>query len=323
MKYKISIFTLLFIVINFTACSNSTQTTQTKLPSWYLNSPSNTQVYLYGTGEADSLDEAKKNALSNMSQNLVVNVQSSINTKTTSSTSSYDKQTIRDIKLKASKINFTNYKVKKAVKSSNSFFVLLNVNRIELFNEKQKELNLLDTKIQTTIENLQNKPKLEQIYELEQVKPTINEAKNLAFVLYAINNTFEYQIYHTKYDKFINQIDILKSSIIIKIISNTNTIYKNHLKSLLNKNNYKTSTSNEDVLIKISNNIRHSKARGWQIAKVSTTLDIQSNSKSISTNIIETIGRSSSSKQNAISSSAKQFKNKIEKLGLNKILFNK
>jgi hypothetical protein len=289
-----------------------------------MNSPLNTSTTLYGTGEANSLNEAKTNALNNMSQQLVVSVQSSMNTITKSSSNSYSKELIRDIKLSAKKITFSNYKVQKVVQSGNSFFVLLSVNRIKLFNEKQKELNTLDIKIETSLTNMQNSTKIEQIYNLEQLKPTILEARNLAFTLYAINNQFDYQSYYSKYDKHLNNINLLKNSLVIKLVSNTkNTMYIEYLKELLNKNNYKTSTSNEDVLIKISNNIRYSIARAWQIAKVSTTLDVLANNKSISTNTISTIGRSTSSKQNALASSAKQFKKKINTIGINKILFNK
>lgn len=323
-KKLIILITITLIFLNIQGCSNSKKTIQTSLPKWYMNSPLNTSTTLYGTGEANSLNEAKTNALNNMSQQLVVSVQSSMNTITKSSSNSYSKELIRDIKLSAKKITFSNYKVQKVVQSGNSFFVLLSVNRIKLFNEKQKELNTLDIKIETSLTNMQNSTKIEQIYNLEQLKPTILEARNLAFTLYAINNQFDYQSYYSKYDKHLNNINLLKNSLVIKLVSNTkNTMYIEYLKELLNKNNYKTSTSNEDVLIKISNNIRYSIARAWQIAKVSTTLDVLANNKSISTNTISTIGRSTSSKQNALASSAKQFKKKINTIGINKILFNK
>jgi len=323
-KKLIILITITLIFLNIQGCSNSKKTIQTSLPKWYMNSPLNTSRTLYGTGEANSLNEAKTNALNNMSQQLVVSVQSSMNTITKSSSNSYSKELIRDIKLSAKKITFSNYKVQKVVQSGNSFFVLLSVNRIKLFNEKQKELNTLDIKIETSLTNMQNSTKIEQIYNLEQLKPTILEARNLAFTLYAINNQFDYQSYYSKYDKHLNNINLLKNSLVIKLVSNTkNTMYIEYLKELLNKNNYKTSTSNEDVLIKISNNIRYSIARAWQIAKVSTTLDVLANNKSISTNTISTIGRSTSSKQNALASSAKQFKKKINTIGINKILFNK
>jgi len=313
-----------FIVLSIQGCSNSNKTIQTSLPIWYLNSPTNTIQSLYGTGEADSLNEAKTNALNNMSEQLIVSIESSMNTITKSSSNSYSKELIRNINLSAKKITFSNYKVNKAIHSGNSFFVLVSTNRIELFNEKQKEFNLINKKIDTVISQSKKLSKLEKIYAIEQIKPNINEAKNLAFTLYAINNKFNYQSYFMKYDKYINNINSLKNNLIIKIISNTkNTMYIKHLKALLTNNNYKISSTNENVLIEISNNIRYSTARGWKIAKVSTTIEVLVNNKSIATNTISTIGRSTSNNQNAIVSSAAQFKKKISTIGLNKILFNK
>ena len=324
-KNKIASLLIICILVLFTACSSTKQNNiNNSLPSWYLNTPSNTTSTLYGTGEAYSLDEAKTNALSNMSQKLIVSVDSSINTTTQTSVNTYSKDIKKKINLKTKKLSFTNYKVSKAIQSGASFIVLLKVNRIELFKQKKKELDLLDTKIQSNINNLQNNSKLEKIYNLINLSPSINDAKELSFVLYSINNDFDYSKYYTKYDKYLNKINLLKSNLRIKITSNTNnTLYKQYLKELFTNNNYKVISTNEDILIKISNNIRYSKARGWQIVKASTTLNIISNNKTVSTKTISSIGRSSSTKQNALSSSAVVFKNKVQKIGLNRILFNK
>ena len=312
-----------FLLIVLTACSSSKQNTQTtKLPSWYLNTPNNTIEKLYGTGEAFSLDEAKTNALSNMSQNLIVSVNSTINTKTKIDNNNYNKEITRDIKLQSKKISFTNYKVEKAIQSGVNYFVLVSVNKNELFYQKKKELDLLDNKIDSTINSNINNSKLQKIKILENLKPTINEAKDLAYIIYAINSGFNYQEYYKKYTDYLNKIDILKSDLRIKIVSNTNnTNYKEFLKELLTKENYIITDSNEDVLIKLNNNIRYSTARGWQIVKATTTINTISNNKILSTNTISTIGRSSTSKKNALQSSANVFKKKVQKIGINKILY--
>jgi len=323
MKNTILLFTSIFIILNILGCSNSKQNTKiNSLPTWYLNTPSNTYNKLYGTGEAFNINEAKTNALSNMSQKLIVSVNSNINTTTKTNGNSYSKDITKNINLKSKQISFNNYKVEKLIQSNSSFFVLLSVDKIALFNEKKKELNLLDNSIHTKINNIQNRSKLEKIYILEQLKPTITKAKDTAFLLYALDNNFNYSQYYSQYDEYINQIDIIKSNLSIKVVSNTkNTLYKEYLKELLTKESYKVSSNNEDVLIKISNNIRHSKARGWQIVKASSTLNIISNNKTISSKTISSIGRSSSNKQNALQSSAISFKKKLEKIGINKILY--
>jgi len=56
----------IFILLNISGCSKSKKNvTQVKVPTWYLNAPSNTPIHLYGTGEASSLNQAKTNALKN------------------------------------------------------------------------------------------------------------------------------------------------------------------------------------------------------------------------------------------------------------------
>ena len=321
-------YKIVFLIISLffiTGCVKTNEQPQIiSLPSWYLNAPTNNNNTLYGVGEGQSLNEAKINGLKNMSENLVVTVQSSLNSITTTNGNEYNKKMVKDIKVEAKKITFSNYKVDKAVQNGNKFYVLLSVDRKKLFNEKQKELNSLDYKIDENLKALNNKEKLLQIYTLKQNLPLLNKAKNTSFVLYAINNNFDYQKYYKKYDTYINKINILKNGLKIKINFNTNeNLYAQSLKTILTKNNYKISNNNPNVIINIKNNIRESHFRGWTIVKVSSLINVIVNNKTISNNTINTIGRSSSTKENSIASSAKQFKAKLEDLTLDKLLFNK
>ena len=78
---------------------------------------------------------------------------------------------------------------------------------------------------------------------------------------------------------------------------------------------------NNDYLICVNNKAKYSITRGWNIAKVSTTLSVISNGKIVSNKIINTVGRSSTSKQSAKQSASKSFIKKIKKEGINRIIF--
>ena len=108
----------------------------------------------------------------------------------------------------------------------------------------------------------------------------------------------------------------------IKVITNNKEKYfANSLIDLLNQANYKISDQAPDVKIKVDNKVRYSMARGWNIAKVTTTLSVISNNKTISNQIINTIGRSSTSKQSALQNASVRFAKKIKQKSLDKILF--
>jgi len=302
---------------------------EVQIPKWYINAPSNNQIYLYGTGEGSNLEEAKTMALNNMSSRLVVSVGSTLKKKTTTTTSSngvstYSKDISQDVKIDVEKIRFTNAKVEKSSVLGNSFFVLMKVNRNDLLNEKQKEFAVLDKRLSDKFAQLDSKPILEKIYHLKQMYPDTIKAKKLSFVLYAISNEFNYAPYFAKYDSYIDKINYLKDKLTIKV--STNDKYKffaDELIELLNINDYKITKDQANVEIKINNKIRYSTARGWKIAKVSTTMSIVSNEKIIANKTINTIGRSSSSNENALASAAMYFKKELQKRGLDEILFNK
>jgi hypothetical protein len=325
---SIRAFFTLLIIISFSGCVGAKKDTQIQIPKWFLNPPANNITTLYGTGEGKSLADAKNNALKDMSEKLVITVASSVNSITTTSydgvNSNYLKENIKNVKVDAKKITFSNYKTSKAIQSDNSFFVMVNSARNELFNEQKKEFDLIDDKINSTLKTLQNKSKLEKIHLLQNLKPTLIEGKNKAFILYAIENSFAYQTYHKKYDDITNEIDFLKNNLTIQINSNLKIDpYKEHITALLNQNNYKTVPNNAEVIININSNVRYSKARGWDIAKVATTLNVTADNKTSTNQTINTLGRSSSSKKNALVSSGDRFKKEIEKQGVDKIIFGK
>ncbi len=311
---------LVFIIIFMGGCGSQSKPT---VPKWYLNPPYN-NTYLYGTGVASSLNQAKTDALKNISENLVVTVQSSIETTTKLSNTNYSKNITKNIKLEAKRITFTNYKTEKILKSEDQFYILLKVNKQKLFDQQYKQFQLLDKKITTNIALIKDNSKLEQIYILQHNLTNIQKAKNQAFILYAIDNSFDYSVYFTKYESYIHKLTVLKNQLCISVISSIqNDTYKSYLVSLITKQKYKISDNNPDVVINLSHDIRYSTARGWQIAKVSSNIDVQANHKTISNNIINTIGRSSSTKTNALNDSAKHFNQQIIKLGLDKILFGR
>ena len=320
MKY---ICIIIFSVI-FVSCTNNKNT---DLPSWYLNSPINTNESLYGTGQSNKLNDAKINALKNISEKLSVSITSSMKSITTTSdngkTSSYLKENIKDIVSKTKEINFINYRVNKTSQNSNSFFVLVSVNRDALFNEQKKQFDILDNKISINVQNSKRKDKLEEIYFLSSITNTITDAKNKSMILHSIKNNFDYKYIHTKYENILNDLDLLKKSLKIKINSNKNNMYKEELISFLNQNKYKVVSSNEDVVIDLSNNIRYSTYNSWKIAKITSTISVKSNNKVLSTHIINTVGRSSSSNENAIANGVKSFNKKINDLGIHKILYAK
>lgn len=329
-KFSLNSILLPFLsVVMFTGCALNLAPSKTKnneIPKWYLNTLNNTPIYIYGEGSSNSLKEAKINALSTMASKLIVSVSSKIEMSTISNTgdsSSYNKHTNKNIKLEVQKIKFTNAQVAKSTHIGDRFYILMKVNREELFNNNKKEFDINDERIIKKYNNLSQYSKIEQIDILQQMYPDIVKNKSKAIVLNAINNDFDQAPFIQKYDSFIDKIDELKNNFIITVkTNNKHKYFADLLIEELNSKQYKVS-SHGDIVIKINNKIKYSMARGWNIAKVSTSLSVVSNDKIVSNKNINSVGRSSTSKESALQSASNAFINKIKKETLDKLIFSK
>ena len=305
----------------FSGCISS-NIESSNIPKWYINAPQNDNLFLYGISNDYNIKIAKANALNDMASRLMVNVSSTFHQNIKTSSNIYTKDISQDIKLEVENIKFTNAKTIKNKLINNQFYVVMRVDRKDLFEETFKAFNLLDIKIEKSKIYLKEKSILEKIHYLQNLYPTLIKAKKSAYILYAINNDFNYDYYLSKYDDMIDDILKLKDLVIIDINEDKNNLFKEEFISLLNKNYFKVSNSNANVQINIKSMARDSLFKGWYISKITVTISIETNGKNISNKIFNIIGRSSSSKINALANAKFNFKNEIDKMGLDSILFN-
>ncbi len=321
----------IFIIVFLNACfSNVTSLSQEEsIPVWYMNAPLNNAVFIYGEGQSTNLSDAKDNALNAMASKLVVSVGSTTSSITTTSVkntvSSYSKDVTKDVQIDVQKIKFTNASVDKSTKIADEYYILMKVNRIELFDNKKKEFDINDNRITSEYNSLSRYGKLEQIHILQNIYPSIIEAKKESIILNVINNDFDNASYMEKYDSYIDKISQLKNDSTIMVITNNKEKYfADLLIDILNQNQYKVSnSSNSDLEVSLNNKVKYSIARGWNIAKVTTTISVSSNNKIISNMIINSLGRSSTSSESALENASQNFLMQIQEKTLDKVIFNK
>ncbi len=318
-------YLFIILIILFNGCIG-TKDKNINIPAWYINTPKNNNTFIYGSSNAYDLNEAKINALNDMASRLVVTVSSTINKHTTNSTidlqKSYSKDVSQDINLEVEKIKFTNAIIEKNQLINNQFFLVMKVNRQQLFQQNLKDFTIIDEKIKNKLNSLSTLTTLIQIYQLQNLYPTLIKAKKQAYVLYAINNSFNHNKYISEYDDAINTISKLKNTITINVQEDNNNLFKEEMINLLNKASYKTINAQANTNIKLKSIIIHSIYKGWNIAKATITISIKTDNKNISNKTLNIIGRSSSNEQNALANARLNFKRKINEIGLDYILFN-
>ncbi len=164
MRYLIAVLLLLL------GCSKTPDT-----PKWYLNTPKDSPLYLYGSGAGESKQDAINNALSFMASKLKVKIDSTFKSEksliqTNDDTNVY-KNLSQNIKTTVDNFTFYNYQIDKIKKIDDKYYVLLKINRIKnaqkIVDSIKEQLNGLPSST-TPIENVKNyKNAIKKLKELK------------------------------------------------------------------------------------------------------------------------------------------------------------
>ena len=195
------------------------------------------------------------------------------------------------------------------------FYTLVRINKQKLFNHLKTKFELLDKSIDSEIDISKNYSLLEQLKTLNKVTPKIEKALSLASILNTLNPNFNVQKYTNKYIKYLNQKDKILHQISFDV--ETKDIFANKLITLLNEKGYKV--SNSDIKIKLNEHIDITKPYGLTVAKVLVNIKVIANNKILNSISIQSRGVANNKNQ-ALISASNDFKNKLEKLGVEKLI---
>ena len=318
---KIIIILQLFLTIIFTGCTQSNNLQTVTIPNWYLNAPSNTSEYLYGIGEGVKMEQSRADAINNMAARLNTSVQSDLKSTTTISNKKYNKNILKQLHINVEKINFNNIKIIKNELVNKNIYILVQVDRKKLFNMKYKEYMILNNQIDNIHKNIDFNNIIRYTKIIKKLKNNIQKAKQQGYILSLIDNNFNYLQDDVRYTNILKKIEKSYKNTIFSINSNLKSkVFMNHFIALLTKNSYKIGNKS-DIIVSIDHIIDYNSMMKWIMVKVRTTIQVKLKGEIIATKIISTRGRSSISKTAALSNASKQFKIKINNLGLEKILF--
>jgi hypothetical protein len=293
--------------------------TSDKIPDWFY-SPPQSQEYFYGAGEGRDANEAKNAALNYIASEIQTTISSQFSKTEVYSKSNFSNsfyETARkNIKANVSKISFSNIQIVKTVKVDNEIYILLRVNKKELFRNLKTKFEMLDAKIDSEIKTSQKYSLLDQLITLNKLTPKIADALNEATILSFLNPNFDVKPYVKKYNQYIEKKDEIYHKLSFKVLNNN--IFANKLIEVMNENNYKIG-NNSNVKIKVIPNIRYSTPYGMSVVRATIQIKVIAKNKILKSTSIEVKGISNTKSQ-AISKAAIDFKNKVEEKGINKLL---
>lgn len=316
--YLNSFFIFITGLFLFYGCAQNTQ--NTIVPSWYYENYQNSPIYLKASGEGVSLEEAKNNALASISSSIIVNISGTIEKNTQSSGDFYQKNIKSDIKSELAKIKFTNVVVEKQEFNGQKFYVLVRINKRELFDSLNGDLNAFLIEMEKSFENSKKYIDLEKIAILQNIMNNIKGALTKVEILTALNNDFNGAMIVQKMQSYSEALEFEKSNLKFSLESD-NAVFGDYAKKIINENQFKIDQES-NLKIKVNTSSTYSNSMGWEIVKSVTTFQVFYGQKLLKTKIVNSLGRSSTSRQNALANSAKNFYDEFGSSNFASVLFN-
>lgn len=317
LRFLNSFFVVVFSSFLFFGCASNSQ--NAAVPSWYFENHQNSPIFLKASAEGASLQEAKNNALAAISADILVQISGKTEKITQSSSGFYDKNTKNEIKSELTKITFTNPIIEKQEFNGEKFYVLVKINKLELYENIKNELEILLGQIDKTYLNSQNLSDLEKISSLQNVVLDAKNVRNKTEILRALDTSFEGVKIMQKLQSYDEALEYEKSNLKFALESEE-AIFDDFMKKIVNESGFKIS-NDAKLKIKLATNTTYTSSKGWEIAKSATTIQIFSGSKLLKTQVINSIGRSSASKQSALERSGQNFYDVLGKSGFLTLLF--
>jgi len=329
---------LLFCVLTclslcITACSPKTPPvvyTPRELPGWFLNPPSNTQQYLYGSAEGKNLKEARGNALENMISQLGISISSSYQSKLKVKRQ-YREYFSKDIdytlEAEVKKIRVSNYELIQSHKQSyNQFLVLVRSDK-QLFTQgliKDLDMKINSIKADRELYRSSNVLRRQQFYsraskELDTLLPSL-------LVLSSLDSSFEDAGYLQSISKIKKESQELHEKLSFSLVNDENSkAYKEELQvALTDQGKHVTRTQKNDkdhIFINLHTTTNFSNAQGFDILKATLTIEVKDHqNKLIGGNRIKLSGQATQGKSFALRNSSKKLQNLIHKSGIEKVL---
>lgn len=301
MKY---LFCFSFILLFF-GCSTKQEVLP--LPLWVLTPPTSLG-YFYGVGEGWSLQESKSSALNDLSSKLQVELSSNFSLMVSSDYETYTRISKSEINTQVEKLKFNNVKVEKTKKLNDDIYMLVSIKKKDFFRAQKDKLLDLDNKVESEISGLIGQSKYEKYLKLKSMKNIFKDVINKAYFLKAINKKFDSSAFISKYIRLQNLEKKIKDSIVFSIEDNINFSYfRDNITKKLNKLGFKTSKKASLTKAKMTHKVRYFRYKQWYTAKVDTLLEIISNGKTVQSQDMRVVGKSVSSKKEALLNASRKF----------------
>jgi len=301
-----------------------------QLPSWYMTPPAMTDDYLYGVGDGNTLEEARKSALENMIAQLGITIASSYEStlKVHKGYREYfTKKISHNIKSEIASLRISNYETLQSEKRAyNNYIMLVRSDKQQFIEGLTKELDQKVDKIEAQCMLLQHSDVLSRYQFYTEASNELNELFSTLLVLNTLDSTFQDESYMQTILTINAEFQALKEQMTFSFVSDTDSAgFQEEISVALTDKKMRIidekRSDNDHIVIVLHSTVNYAVSHGFNIARVALVIEVKDyQDKMIGGNRINLTGHATQGKAVALENVSRKFRDLIKKDGLMSIL---
>tara|TARA_R110001583_G_scaffold18604_4_gene73857 strand:+ start:4684 stop:5676 length:993 start_codon:yes stop_codon:yes gene_type:complete len=259
-QYFKHLFFAITVILFLAGCSSNSD--NENVPEWVLFPTQDNQQYMYGVGVGMELEEAKQHALKEIASKFSVSVNSDTLHKQSLHNGQVDQLFSQNINTQVKDIEFTHVEQKKAERVNQQYFVQVAISRAEFIKDKKSKLTTITNSIDSTLQNISSKSKIEQLYAYNKIQTNVAEAEPLLYLIAVADNGFDL----TPYTRLFQQYSLAEKQLLASThfyIQATKKLspIADQLNDLIQTHGFQVSSKRKaDAIIKLQGKVKNSQA---------------------------------------------------------------
>jgi len=198
-EYKTRLLVLVCLYLLSGCASNSDNQ---GAPEWVLIPAQDSQEYMYGIGVGRSLEEAKQHALKEIASKFSVSVNSDTFHQQSLHNGQVDQLFTQNVNTQVKNIEFSKVEQKRVEVINDQYFVEVAISKQEFVKEKKSKLAIITNEINTSLNDIEKRSKIEQLYGYNKIQANIRDAEPLLYLIAVADSDFDIEAYTEQFHEY-------------------------------------------------------------------------------------------------------------------------
>lgn len=179
------------LILSVYVLTNPVQASNSAPPAWVIEPPVDTPDMMWGVGEGDDLDSAKRSALKDVAARLRVTISASIESRVTVSQDSVDRFSRTSMSEDVQRTEFKNFKLEKSALSGDGVYALVSVDRRAFIADTEQKLVAAEKEIADRLAGSESRSLIENFVAQQKALPWMEMAVASSQLLSAADPGFD------------------------------------------------------------------------------------------------------------------------------------